>query len=237
MSLITKPKAIIYCAENTISGKKYIGRTIRTLEIRKKEHFTKTVKRTHRFATALKCYPLESWKWYILIEVDIEKADEYELFFINDLGTYENGYNTLNTTYLGEGEFNLSYNPTIYHLYHFEYGEVSGTKTEFISKYPELLSISQLIKGTKKQVNGWVLLENKQDYEKITEGRTKIGRYCKYITMTHPDYGTFTLRQQEFINQFGLKAYEIAKLKSGRQKSCKNWKLVEEKENGFNTKD
>jgi len=231
MSLITnKPKAIIYCAENNISGKKYIGRTFRSLEIRKKEHFSKTVKYSHRFATALKAYPKDSWNFYILKEVEYDQADYYEEFFINDLDTCnsEKGYNTLKEPYLGKGKSNINYNPKIYFLYHFEYGEVSGTKLELTSKYPELISVSQLVSGHKKQINGFVLLSNKDKYEEITQGKTKIGRLCKYITLSHAVYGTHTLRQKDFQQQFNLTSCGIAALKSGKQKTYHGWTLIKE---------
>ena len=232
MSLITNElKAIIYCAENLISGKKYIGRTLRTLLIRKKEHFTKTIKYKHRFATALKCYPENSWNFYVLKEVSYEQADECELFFINDLDTCnpEKGYNTLNQTYLGEGETHLNFNPEVYHLYHFEYGEISGNKIQLVAKYPELIWVSKLINGTRKQINGFVMLENKGNYEKITEGKTKIGRTVKYVTLHHTTHGIHTLRGRDFISQFGLTTYGVAHLKSGKIKSYHGWKLIEEK--------
>lgn len=221
-------KAIIYCAENLISGKKYIGRTLRTLSIRKKEHFSKTIKYTHRFATALKCYPKESWNFYVLKEVEYEQADYYEKFFIADLDTCnpEKGYNTLSEPYFGEGETHIHFNPEVYHLYHFEYGEISGNKVQLVSQYPELVHISKLINGTRKQIKGFVLLENKDNYEEITKGKTKIGRLCKYVTLRHDNYGTHTLRQRDFINQFGLTTYGIAHLKSGKVKSYRGWKLI-----------
>lgn len=240
MSLTTtKFKAIIYCAENLISGKKYIGRTLRTLEIRKKEHFSKTIKYTHRFATALKCYPKDSWNFYVLKEVDYEQADYFEEFFIADLDTCnpKKGYNTLSEPYFGEGKNNLNFNPEVYHLYHFEYGEIAGNKIQLMSRYPELVHISKLINGTRKQINGFVLLENKENYEKITKEKTKIGRLCKYVTLCHNIYGIHTLRQRDFINQFGLTTYGIAHLKSGKVKSYRGWKLVEEKEYATNSKD
>jgi hypothetical protein len=233
MSLITnKPKATIYCAENLISGKKYIGRTLRSLEVRRKEHFSKTIKCKHRFATALKCYPEDSWNFYILAEVEYEKADEYEFFFINDLDTCnpEKGYNTLNQPYLGEGETHINFNPEVYHLYHFEHKEVSGNRVELISKYPELKEISKLINGTKKQINGFVLLENKKNYEKITENRAKIGRTVRYVTLTHQEHGTHNLRGRDFINQFNLTNHGIAHLKSGRYKTYRGWMLLKEEE-------
>lgn len=231
MSLITnKPKAIIYCAENLISGKKYIGRTLRSLEVRRKEHFSKTIKCQHRFATALKCYPEDSWNFYILAEVEYEKADEYEFFFINDLDTCnpEKGYNTLNQPYLGEGETNINFNPEVYHLYHFEHKEVSGNRVELMSEYPELKYIRNLINRKRKQINGFVLLENKDDYEKITNRKTKIGRNCNPITLHHSSNGTHTLIPKDFVSKFGLVKEGISHLKSGRIKSHKGWRILED---------
>lgn len=233
MSLITKPKAIIYCAENTISGKKYVGRTLRTLEIRKADHFTKTVRSKHRFATALRCYPRESWKFYTLAEVDYDKADEYEQFFIADLDTCNplKGYNTLPGGSL-TGEGSPTYNPEICSVYHPSYGLISGTRSELMKMYPELEKIRILISNYKKSLKGWVLAENKDNYELFISSKKPRG---ELVTLAHPELGTYTLFQKEFVTRFGLRYQGLASLIKGEQKSHKNWKLIKEKTDGYSS--
>jgi len=223
-----KPLATIYCAENSISGKKYIGRTTRTLEIRKNEHFTTTIKKTHKFANALKCYPKESWNFYVLKEVEYEDADHCEFFFIEDLDTCnpDKGYNTLSEPWQGKGKLVINCNPEICYLYHVKYGEVAGTRSDLVKQYPELLNnLCKLLNRITWSLKGWVLVENKNNYEKITKGINKDGKICKPITLFHSSHGRYTLSYQEFFNQFGLNSSSICHLASGRRKSHKGWSL------------
>lgn len=91
---------IIYCATSP-EGKKYIGRTIQGLNIRKSKH----IKRTNEgsllfFHNAIKKYGDEI-KWEILEEYKfndrkklIDKLNEREIFLIESMETlYPNGYN------------------------------------------------------------------------------------------------------------------------------------------------
>jgi len=225
MSLITnKSKAIIYCAENLISGKKYIGKTSRSLENRMKDHFRHTIKYTHHFANALKYYPRDSWEWTILAEVDCDKVDEYERFFIADLDTcnIDKGYNTSKGGGI-EGVNNLAYNPEIITLYNLKYGEVKGTRLQLKMLYPELDRIRDLISGKRKHLNGWVLGKNRDNLI----NRNKRG---KLVTLTHEKYGTFTLLQQEFVTRFNLTRVGVSILVAGKQKTHRGWKLIGVKE-------
>lgn len=223
------PTAIIYCAENILSGKKYVGRTIRSLDIRKEEHFRKTVKQNHKFAKALRCYSSEFWEWYVLKEVEYNQVDFYEKYFIADLDTCNplKGYNTLADNSF-EGEANPSYNPEIVSLYHPSYGTVSGTRADLASLYPDLADVRWLLSKRNKCLKGWILAENKDEYIKVTTKRNCKPR--KIVTLAHETHGTFTMFQKEFVDTFGLKHNEIAHLASGRRKSAKGWILVKEEE-------
>lgn len=219
-------KAIIYCAENTISGKKYIGKTIRSLENRIQEHFRKTVKYDYKFSRALKCYPCDSWQWSILAEVDIEKANEYERFFISDLDTYSNGYNSTPGGEIDDAKYSPTYNPEICHVYHPLHGTISGTRSELANQYPELLNLRKLISDNRKQLSGWVLAENKDSYAEFTQHRKPKSR--KTVTLYHKKHGTLCLQPRDFVARFNLTYPDIAHLSSKRQKTCKGWTLVEE---------
>jgi len=216
-----KPLATIYCAENSISGKKYVGLTIRTLAIRKKDHFKNTIKHSHHFANALKCYPPESWQWYILAKVEYEKAYEYEKFFIKDLDTCNpaKGYNTTKGGGI-DGESNPTYNPEIVSLYNPKYGVVTGTRLELRIKYPELDRISNLVSKRRNRVGGWVLTENKCTNVLNTN---KIGIT---VTLTHREHGTHTLLQCEFVSRFNLANPRVSNLVAGKLKSHKGWSLI-----------
>lgn len=64
---------IIYKATNLINNKKYVGKTIKTLEDRKYEHIYKANKGdcyTSYFHNALKLYGIENFKWEVLCECD-----------------------------------------------------------------------------------------------------------------------------------------------------------------------
>lgn len=222
MSLATdtgKPLATIYCAENSISGKKYIGLTTRTLEIRKKDHFRSTTKYSHHFANALKFYPPESWRWYVLAKVEHEKAYEYERFFIKDLDTCNPllGYNTAKGGGI-DGENNLTYSPEIVSLYNPKYGVVTGTRLELGIKYPELDRIRDLVSKKQNRIGDWVLAENKCKV-------LNTNKRGNSVTLTHKEHGTHTLLQCEFITKFNLTSAGVSNLIAGRQKSHKGWSL------------
>lgn len=215
------PTAIIYCAENLISGKKYVGVTHRTLEIRKAEHYCTTRTRyNHKFANALNYYPPESWSWYVMAKVDSEKAEEYEMFFIADLDTYKNGYNSSSGGYIVVP----NYNPEICRVYHPEFGVVSGTRYELSIKYPILKSLRHLISGSKDYLGEWVLAENINKYDELLSRRTNKGNTA---TLTHDKYGTHTLLQSEFVTNFNLTKSGLSRLIRGKSLTHKGWRLVD----------
>jgi hypothetical protein len=227
MSDIKKPTGIIYRAYNTISGKSYVGKTVRGLSIRKKEHLKRAETQLHhKFANALRRYPESSWQWTVLLEVEIDKLDACEQLFIQHLDTLNNGYNTFLNRYSENKEYKHHYNHNeIYELYHCEYGEVSGTRNELRQIDENLVaSLSLLVSGKKiRSYKGWVLLENKDIYEAIlTRSDT--------ITLTHKEHGTLTLQRPEFEKRFGLSSGSLTLLKKGILKSSKGWTLPENKE-------
>lgn len=269
---------IIYLAKNTVSNKCYVGKTIRTLEIRKRQHLTATIKEDYKFGRALQKYPESTWEWSILAEVPIEELEEYEIFFIKDLDTYHNGYNTL-TGEEWKGRGNPRHNPTIYELWHPEYGEIRETITELRKRGEGFSShLSQLVKRKRHHISGFVLLENKDNYDNLfkkykfyhpeqgiiecscSDLYNNYREYFKtkeclvhrlasnivtshfgwvlaenkdryediinpstYLTLTHPEHGTLTLKRSEFRERFGLYDSEMTGLKNGNRKKHKGW--------------
>lgn len=90
--------AIVYCATNTLSGKKYIGLSKQTLPHRKKGHRHHAKKgRKSPFYDAWRSYGEEVFVWEVLYEHDdINVIVEKEESYIKELNTLvPHGYNLL----------------------------------------------------------------------------------------------------------------------------------------------
>jgi len=219
-------KGIIYRAYNKISKKSYIGQTTRNLEIRKYEHLKITIKEDFIFSRALRKYPEDSWEWSVLAEVELNKLNEYEEFFIKDLDTFKKGYNSCKGSW-GNNKNNPAYNDTIYKLWHKDYGLVEDTVNELGKKYHKDLSLkmSELLNGSRNHVRGFVLYQNKDKYDEI------LNLYEFY----HPDHGIikdtpsglYKKYRKYFKNPDEL--YNITK-KSKPCISCKGWVLSKYKD-------
>jgi group I intron endonuclease len=86
---------IIYKAQNKITQKVYIGKTIKTLNERKKSHLNKSKMgvKSH-FYDSIRKYGEESFIWSEIIKCDnITTLNEMELFFIEKFDSFKNGYN------------------------------------------------------------------------------------------------------------------------------------------------
>lgn len=96
----------IYCIENKINGKKYIGQTTRDLKTRIEEHkYSSKVSNAVIYKT-IRRYGWENFKVYEL-ESNVEERylDDLEVMWIEKLDTYTNGYNT---TLGGSNRFKLN---------------------------------------------------------------------------------------------------------------------------------
>jgi hypothetical protein len=88
-------KGKIYCAHCIFTGKKYIGQTEKNrLKYRICEHYSDSVRYTHKFANALKKYGKDGFIWGEIGEYDIASLDNMEIFWIKKYDTFKNGYNT-----------------------------------------------------------------------------------------------------------------------------------------------
>lgn len=85
---------IIYKVQNKITGKVYIGQTIKSLEHRKKQHIKYSEKKHTRFLKALRLYGEIGFTWEIIDTAETkEELNEKEIYWINEYNSIETGYN------------------------------------------------------------------------------------------------------------------------------------------------
>ena len=91
-------EGFIYCIENKINGKKYVGQTSRTVEIRIREHFSAKDKLPIHCAIAK--YGVENFNITELEKLSnisfdalLEELNKYEMYYIQNFDSKNNGYN------------------------------------------------------------------------------------------------------------------------------------------------
>jgi group I intron endonuclease len=85
---------IIYCITNVINSNQYIGQTRNELNRRWKEHLTEASKYNQRpLYRAINKYGQSNFKIKILEECPVEKLNEREVYWIEKLNTFNEGYN------------------------------------------------------------------------------------------------------------------------------------------------
>lgn len=90
---------IIYCVENLINGKKYVGQTIRPLRVRWLQHISDSKRLGFRglrkFSRAIKKYGKNNFKVSIIDSGDnFDDLNEKEIFWIEKMNSFQKGYNS-----------------------------------------------------------------------------------------------------------------------------------------------
>ncbi|QCH27181.1 GIY-YIG nuclease family protein [Clostridium tyrobutyricum] len=93
---------IIYVAECTVTGKRYVGQTVQGLEKRQADHRRDSKRLDLKFYRAVQKYGWDSFTWAIIAEgvESVDSLNSLEKYWIKELDTFENGYNS---TTGGEG--------------------------------------------------------------------------------------------------------------------------------------
>ncbi len=101
---------IIYIIKNKINNKVYIGKTIKTIDERKKEHLSSKFEQTHSLIhRAIEKYGADNFEFSIIKEcLDNKELNEAEKFYIKEFNSIECGYNISSG---GDGGDNISNHP------------------------------------------------------------------------------------------------------------------------------
>lgn len=102
--------AHIYVITNNINNKKYVGKTADTVEERFRQHKKDACKRKYEnrpLYRAMNKYGIENFSIKEIEECSLENLSEREIYWINNLNTYKNGYNA---TIGGDGKILYDYN-------------------------------------------------------------------------------------------------------------------------------
>lgn len=155
--------AYIYQIKNDINDKIYVGKTtLPTIEERFRQHLTDYKKETEKIRPlyrAMNKYGAEHFFVELLEECSFKELEDKEVYQINKLDTYHNGYNA---TRGGDGK-------TLY-----DYDEI-------IEKYENGLSVKEISKETGACVdiiynilttNGFDLVKNAQQKTRKTQGKS-----------------------------------------------------------------
>lgn len=105
--------AYIYCITNNVNGKKYVGKTTSSIKRRFKEHLCdcENRKRENRpLYSAMRKYGKENFTIEMLEECERESLSNREIFWIDKLNTYKEGYNA---TRGGEGSIKIDENEVV----------------------------------------------------------------------------------------------------------------------------
>lgn len=123
----------IYKITNSINQKIYIGKTIRTIEERWREHqrdYNKTSLEKRPLYAAMKKYGISAFSIEQIEECSLEELEEKERYWIEFYGSFKNGYNA---TLGGDGKPYIDYDLVI----------LTYRETQNITKTAEILNIGR----------------------------------------------------------------------------------------------
>lgn len=83
----------IYCIENLVNGKKYIGQSIDVKRRFAQHKRSSNIKRNYFLYQSFEKYGIENFKFYTLEECDVDLLNDKEKYWIEYYNTYVKGYN------------------------------------------------------------------------------------------------------------------------------------------------
>lgn len=214
----------IYCITNTITGKKYIGQTRRSIESRWKQHIKASTKVDNYLYSAMRKYGIAAFTITELVSgiESVEELNNMERKFISEYNTFGLGYNLTDG---GEGGYVRALS-TI--------AKISGPNNPMYGKThtPEVCkTISEKAKGRKQSAEVVEKARARMIGNKYSS-TTYLAEYSKNRAdktvheFYHALHGIVATYQSDLAHRFGLEVSAVANLVKGTYKSTRGWTLV-----------
>lgn len=165
----------IYKIQNLINDSIYIGQTVKTAEKRFQQHrnnYDKPYFSQLTLYKAFKKYGLENFSFEVIEEIENEKLDEREKYWIDYYDSYKNGYNmTLGGRLVELYKWDLQEIIDLYHLHKSarKVAEIIGCDHSTIDNLLNSNNIPRYSKG--EQFNRIICLEKQGILEKFNSTR------------------------------------------------------------------
>ena len=209
--------AYIYVITNQLNGKQYVGKTLKNPTQRFKEHCRDSKKERcskRPLYDAMNKYGIDNFSISIIEECSDIEINEKEIYWINKLNTYSNGYNA---TKGGDGKSYLDYD-LIVNLYK----QYQNTQT--VAK--ELNICSDSVRKILKERN--IPIKSSADVMKDKFGKPvnmydKNGKFIQSFNTTS-DAARFLIDNKYSNCKLSTIRYHISEVCSGKRKSAANFK-------------
>lgn len=208
--------AYIYVITNKINGKQYVGQTTYSIEQRFKEHKKQKNKKDRKhfpLYLAFNKYGVENFIISQLEECDDKNLDEREIYWIEKLNTYHNGYNA---TTGGKGRCKYDKEKIIKELY----------KTKCIKETSKnvgcsITTVNQIIKAYNLQIDFY----NKP--KKVLQIDKKTGK--ELYSFDSYRQAAFFLQDEGLVKNWKDAQRHISEVCRGKRQTCAGfiWKNIE----------